>query len=152
MQSRDNNTSSDKDVQQRKTAEMPAIDAHELSQLSSVRTARKAQQLGYVPMDLDGLTSIQGFLAGYVIHIESGSLVQAFPQEQNEQNLGEEPFQSIRILANQRKFRSLTFEGNDTMYIAGVLPSQSKFLYITTLRSSQANYALTRARLTQIFR
>lgn len=152
MQSRDNNTESDNDAQHRKTAEMPPIDPQELSQWASMKTAQKAQQFAYVPIELEALTQIQGFLAVHVMHIESGTLVQASPPEENEHNLREEPFHSIHSLANQRKFKSLALQSNDTMYIAGVIPSQAQFLYITTLRSAQANYALTKARLAQVFR
>jgi len=151
MQNRDKASSPDNDAQQRETAEFPALDPEELAHWTSVKTAQMAKNLSYRPINLEALHNIQGFRSGVVLHIDSGTLVQAAPVDESDQDVASEPYQSIRKLASQRKFRSLALTGNETLYIAGVIPSQPKFIYVLNLREAQANYALTRAALTKIF-
>lgn len=151
MQNRDKDSLPDSDVQQRKTGEFPALDPEELEQWTSVKLAQMAKLLSFHLMDLTALNKIQGFREAFVLHIDTGTLVQAFPAIESEQEVAVEPFQSIRKLASQRKFKSLTLASNDTLYFAGVIPSQPKFLFVVNVGASQANYALTKVALSQVF-
>lgn len=151
MQNRDKDSGTESDVQQRETAEFPALEPQEIEQWTSVKIAQMAKLLSFQPVDLTALNRIQGFREGIVLHIDSGTLVQAFPTADSEQEFATEPFQSIRKLASQRKFKSLTLSSNDTLYVAGVIPSQIKFLYVVNVDASQANYALTKVALSQVF-
>lgn len=151
MQNRDKPSSPDNEAQQRKTAEFPVLDPEDFDDWASVNTAQVARNLSYRPINLAQLHNIQGFESGVILHIDSGTVVQTTLVDDLELSVSVEPYQSIRRLASQRKFRSLLLTGNDTLYIAGVIPSQVKFLYVLKLREAQANYALTRAALKNIF-
>lgn len=140
-----------KQAQERKTTELPTLDPEEISQWATTEMSKMARVLSYSFIDVEDLMNLQGINAVYMLHTDSGTLVQTMPKSAHNQNVERDPFASIRRLASMPDFRDLSVSYNNTLFIAGSIPKQPNFFYIVSLETSLANYALAKTQLARVF-
>lgn len=140
-----------KKVQERKTTEVPTLNPDEISKWATVKSSKMAHALSYSFIETESLQSVQGLDAVYVLHTDSGTVVQTMPKALQDRAIERDPFTSIRRLASLSDFRSVSLSYEDTLYVAGPILSQPNFIYVVALKAELANYALAKARFTRVF-
>lgn len=140
-----------KKAQERKTTEVPTLNPDEISQWATVKSSKMARALSYSFIETESLQTVQGLSSVYVLHIDSGTVVQTMPKELQTRAIEREPFTSIRRLASLNDFRSVSLSYKDTLYVSGPISSQPNFIYVVALDAALANYALAKARFARVF-
>lgn len=140
-----------KKAQERDTTKVPTLGPDDISPWATTESTKMARALSYAFIDTESLLSLQGFRAVYVLHTDSGTVVQTMPKELQSRPLERDPFASIRRLAGVEDFRSLSLSYNETLFVSGPIPSQPNFIYVVALEAELANYALAKARFARVF-